>query len=385
MARQISEITRRDIREALEGVAWWGRLEEVEFLSRLYPLDSLPSTDPRHRTAAEDIVRHRVANDDWPNDWVFTDERLGLADGEDAERLAAQLNKLLRPDGYELVPKGQISGRPVFGWDYVSPAHPSAEKKEKHFTEDVGPLVATLSQLARLDGSDLEQEVLLASRPRLEEPEHDNWDGGTYYYTLTLAVPVEVFARLGAQVSSLEQQIAKRIEQVLRTPDKHRITAVVIQPIEAALRTMDAMAALLTPDFRQSRWTDQEVGWALGLGVYVLPVRRGLDPYGFLGEVQGSQGQGKTVRVVADELFASLLRHQKTRERLLEVLLGQFEQSSSSQEAATNLALVERAGTLPRSLLRRLEEASSRNRHISGTQGVLDRLKYLLGAAGVAT
>src|SRR5215207_4495019 len=104
------------------------------------------------------------------------------------------------------------------------------------------------------------------------------------------------------------------------------------------------------------------------LGVYVLPVRRGLNPYGFLGEVQGIQGQGKTVRVVADELFASLLRHQKTRERLLEVLLGQFEQSSSSQEAATNLALVERAGTLPRSLLRRLEEASSRNRHISGTQ-----------------
>jgi len=26
---------------------------------------------------------------------------------------------------------------------------------------------------------------------------------------------------------------------------------------------MDAMAALITPDFHDSKWTDQEVGWAL--------------------------------------------------------------------------------------------------------------------------
>lgn len=57
--------------------------------------------------------------------------------------------------------------------------------------------------------------------------------------------------------------------------------------IEAALRSMDTMAALITPDFHDRKWTDQEVGWALGSGVYVLPVRRGADPYGFLGEVQG--------------------------------------------------------------------------------------------------
>ncbi len=37
--------------------------------------------------------------------------------------------------------------------------------------------------------------------------------------------------------------------------------------IEAALRSMHAMAALITPDFHDSKWTDQEVGWALGSGV----------------------------------------------------------------------------------------------------------------------
>ena len=57
------------------------------------------------------------------------------------------------------------------------------------------------------------------------------------------------------------------------------------------------------PGFPKSRWTDQEVGWALGRDVHVLPVRRGIDPYGFLGEVQGIQGIGKTVGQVAEGTY----------------------------------------------------------------------------------
>lgn len=40
---KISEITRRDIRDELRlrNTQWSGRLDEVEFLSRLYPLQAL--------------------------------------------------------------------------------------------------------------------------------------------------------------------------------------------------------------------------------------------------------------------------------------------------------------------------------------------------------
>jgi hypothetical protein len=47
MSRTISEITRADLLDwfiAAE-VKWWGRLDEHQFLGRLYDLDSLPSTD----------------------------------------------------------------------------------------------------------------------------------------------------------------------------------------------------------------------------------------------------------------------------------------------------------------------------------------------------
>ena len=56
--------------------------------------------------------------------------------------------------------------------------------------------------------------------------------------------------------------------------------------IELALASMDALAALLTPGFHESRWTDQEVGFAYARQVQIIPLRLGLDPYGFLGKFQ---------------------------------------------------------------------------------------------------
>ena len=83
-SREITAVTRRDIFDFLREDAgpWWGRLDEVNSLEALYDLDALPSSDPRHATAA-DIIRHRVANLDWDDDWVFSDSRFRLSDGAD--------------------------------------------------------------------------------------------------------------------------------------------------------------------------------------------------------------------------------------------------------------------------------------------------------------
>lgn len=58
------------------------------------------------------------------------------------------------------------------------------------------------------------------------------------------------------------------------------------EEIENALATMDGFAALLTSDFHDSDWTDQEVGYALARGVPMIAVRLGRDPYGFIGKFQ---------------------------------------------------------------------------------------------------
>ncbi len=146
MARKITEITRRDILDALvaEGVQLYGRLEETDFLSRIWDLDSMPSTDPRFRNATGDIWQHRVNNYDWEDGWLFYDSRFRFMDGDDetflrflcetihpvvrpdvteAERICQLYNSYLKNDGYELAEKARISGKPVFVGRYIGVAN----------------------------------------------------------------------------------------------------------------------------------------------------------------------------------------------------------------------------------------------------------------------
>jgi hypothetical protein len=67
----ISEATRRDIFDSIviENVPWNGRLEEPDFLARLFDLKSMPSTDSRFPDAYGDIWQHRINNYDWDDYW----------------------------------------------------------------------------------------------------------------------------------------------------------------------------------------------------------------------------------------------------------------------------------------------------------------------------
>ena len=99
--------------------------------------------------------------------------------------------------------------------------------------------------------------------------------------------------------------------------------------IEAGLHSMDALAAILMPGFKESNWTDQEVGVAVGRGVLVIPIIRGLNPYGFISKFQGLNTSGKKVGDVADELFRILVTSSKTRARMLSCLTETTLQSKS--------------------------------------------------------
>lgn len=52
------------------------------------------------------------------------------------------------------------------------------------------------------------------------------------------------------------------------------------------LREASLLIAVVSPNFADSEWTDQEVGFALARGIPVLPVNAGKPPYGFLGHIQ---------------------------------------------------------------------------------------------------
>ena len=78
--------------------------------------------------------------------------------------------------------------------------------------------------------------------------------------------------------------------------------------IENALSSMDSLIALLTDKFHDSIWTDQEVGFAFGCGIPIIPVKLGIDPYGFIGKFQALSCSWDTA---ATEIVKILLKHER--------------------------------------------------------------------------
>ena len=87
----ITEITKRDILDLFKNgleiensfetktvkYFYFGRLVELNFLKRLYKLEEMPSYDSRFANVEDEILQHTV-NNDYPNCWVFEDERFCL-------------------------------------------------------------------------------------------------------------------------------------------------------------------------------------------------------------------------------------------------------------------------------------------------------------------
>jgi TIR domain-containing protein len=78
--------------------------------------------------------------------------------------------------------------------------------------------------------------------------------------------------------------------------------------IEYALATMDGFTALMTPDFHDSQWTDQEVGFAVARNVPMIATGFGSVPYGFIGKFQALRGDWNTA---ATDITALLLKHDR--------------------------------------------------------------------------
>jgi hypothetical protein len=121
----------------LENIVWSGDLNEVEFLSRLFNLEQLPSTDSRYNDAARDIWQHCINNEDWDIDWVYSDKRFNLTNGpvenflrflcemvhplvrpdrDQALKIVSHFNDQLRPAGWEIHEEERIGGRPRFAY-----------------------------------------------------------------------------------------------------------------------------------------------------------------------------------------------------------------------------------------------------------------------------
>ena len=309
--------------------------------------------------------------------------------------------------------------------------------------------VATLVELFRAQGNRMACDVLENSKARIEETGYDNWDGGTYLFTLVLELPMKIFAHVESDVPKMEKLIAGKFAKVLPPTGNQWLQEVAIRPvlkspasslapnvapvdvehlwnpgmlrlflshvskhkvavsklkwqlrkygiapfvahediepsqewqneIELALRSMHALVALLTPDFHQSKWTDQEVGVALGKGTLVIPVRLGLDPYGFVGKVQGLPGSLDDPTSLASSIVDLLLKHKSTADKMQEGLIVGLEKAGSFNAAKVATKKIAGLRHISTGQLTRMQTAVKKNDQVSGSYGLPERIQQIV-------
>lgn len=188
----------------------------------------------------------------------------------------------------------------------------------------------------------------------------------------------------------------KKIASVLKKDlEKYGINAFIahvdIEPtkewqteIEKGLFSMDALCALLMPGFKESNWTDQEVGVAVGRDVLIIPIRKNMDPYGFIGKYQGLQAVGKNVGEVANGIFRIIATNKKTKSKYLNTLIELLLLSNSVNQGVDLFSSLNSIEEIPKEKVEYLKERIIENQNLRNTK-ILTLFNELAKPYGLST
>jgi len=150
--------------------------------------------------------------------------------------------------------------------------------------------------------------------------------------------------------------------------------------IEAALSSMDVLTAILMPGFKDSDWTDQEIGFAIGRGVLVVPIIRGQEPYGFIGKYQGLSANEKSVDKVAKELFMIIANSPITRSKMASCLVELLLREQIESNILDKIEIIKSVIDFPISRLQHLREEANKNNAIKGSDESRQNLNNLMSS-----
>ena len=110
--------------------------------------------------------------------------------------------------------------------------------------------------------------------------------------------------------------------------------------IENGLFTMDALCAIVVPEFNGSQWCDQEVGIALGQHKLVISINKGENPYGFFGKFQALKSKSTSADMAA-EVWKAISNNNRTKDLYSEKLINLLLNVKNDAECKTLLPILE--------------------------------------------
>lgn len=114
--------------------------------------------------------------------------------------------------------------------------------------------------------------------------------------------------------------------------------------IIASLKRCQIFMPLLTKNFTQSEWTDQESGMAIAYSKIIIPLSVNMDIHGFLGRYQALKLKVRTLDESCKKILLVLNENEKLKENLQNDFIYTFVRSSSFFEANDKSELIENLG-----------------------------------------
>ena len=144
------------------------------------------------------------------------------------------------------------------------------------------------------------------------------------------------------------------------------------------LRTCDAFVPILTTNFPKSDWTDQETGAAIGLGKMILPLKIGIDPYGFIAKYQALK-VGVNVASSAIRRIVTTLEHDTRLGKKVRVaVIVNFLESNTFKDAAASSERLLWFDSYEQDELTSILKGSCRNNQIYDSFGAAKHLEALI-------
>jgi hypothetical protein len=211
-------------------------------------------------------------------------------------------------------------------------------------------------------------------RPASETDAQRLWDGGMYRLFISHV------ATHKKEVAALKYRLAHLGISGFVAHEDIEPTLEWEQEIALALRSMHGMAVLLTPEFHQSKWTDQEVGAAMARGVMIIPVRLGLDPYGFMSKLQALRGDLNEPTDLAAAISEVLTKRPAITPQMREVLVVALEQAPEYVASIAASKAIVQTGGFTEEQLKRIEGSIANNPQVSGAYLIPGRLRKFVQA-----
>ena len=151
--------------------------------------------------------------------------------------------------------------------------------------------------------------------------------------------------------------------------------------IEKALFTMDALCAILSRNFINSEWCDQEVGIALGQKKLVISVNKGAVPYGFIGKYQALKS-ASTADSMALEIWKTVSTNDRTKAVYWKKLVSLVLDASDSSEAMRFIEILKKCENVDKYFIEYLHENIGANK-VLNSQDVIDSVNLVFQKYGL--